>query len=87
MQQGNQNTAAGSAYGVTQSDSAAIDIQLGGIEFQIMADSQGLRGKGLVGLDEVHISNLHIQLLHQLINSGNGTDLLGAVRAQMGLNV
>ena len=37
-----------------------------------MADSQGLRGKGLVGLDEVHISNLHIQLLHQLIDSGNG---------------
>ena len=36
MQQGDQDTAAGSAYGVTQSDSAAIDIQLGGIEFQIL---------------------------------------------------
>lgn len=49
VQQGDQDTAAGSAYGVAKSDSAAIDIQLGGIEFQIVADSQGLRGKGLVG--------------------------------------
>ncbi len=50
---------------MSQSDSAAVGIQLLiHINAQILAHSNGLSGKCLVGLDDIEIFNLHAGLGH-----------------------
>ena len=72
VQQGDQNTSAGSADRVTQSDCAAVDVQLVLIEAQSLADSDGLCCECLVGLDQIHIGNGHAGLGHDLLGSSDG---------------
>ena len=72
VQQGDQNTSAGSADRVTQSDCAAVDVQLVLIKAQSLADSDGLCCECLVGLDQIHISNGHAGLGHDLLGSSDG---------------
>ncbi len=73
VQQGDDDTGAGSADGVTQSDGAAVDVDLAHIKVQLTSHSDGLSGKGLVGLDQIHILDLQAGLLHSLTGSGHRT--------------
>ena len=57
---------------MAQSDGAAVDIQLILIEAQSLADSDGLCCEGLVCLDQIHISNAHAGLSHDLLGSSDG---------------
>ena len=55
VQQGDDDTSAGSADGVADGDGAAVDVDLAHVEVQLTRDGDGLRGEGFVGLDEVDI--------------------------------
>ena len=68
MQQGDDDTSAGSAHGVAQRDGAAVDVDLAHVEVQLTGHSDGLSGKGLVGLDQVDVVDGQAGLGH----SGTG---------------
>jgi hypothetical protein len=38
---------------VTDRNRAAIDVDLGGIPAEVLVDRAGLRGEGLIGLDQI----------------------------------
>ena len=72
VEQGDDDTGAGAAHRVADGDGAAVDVDLGHVEFQLTGNRDGLGGKGLVGLDEVHILDGQAGLLHGLAGSGDG---------------
>src|SRR5690606_35469422 len=55
MQGFDGNDSTGGAYGVAQTDAAAIRINLGRIHFQTFDHRACLRRKCLIGLDDVHL--------------------------------
>src|SRR6476646_11569834 len=57
VEQRHQYAGTGSADGMADRDRAAIDVDLGGIPAQILVDRAGLRGEGLVGLDQIEIAD------------------------------
>ncbi len=52
--------------------SAAVDVQLALVEVQSLADGNRLRGKGLVGLDQIHVVDGQAGLGHDLLGGGDG---------------
>src|SRR5664279_6296794 len=56
VNQRRQDARAGGPDGVTDRDGAAIDVDLGGVPAEILVDRAGLRGKRLVGLDQIEIA-------------------------------
>ena len=50
VQQCDEDTGTGSADGMAQRNSAAVDVQLALVEVQSLADGNRLSGKSLVGL-------------------------------------
>ena len=72
VQQGDQDTSAGSADRVAQSNCAAVDVHLAHIKVQSLADSHRLSSKCLVGLDQIHVSNSQAGLSHDLLGSSDG---------------
>src|ERR1700682_6619989 len=57
VEQGDENPRDRGADRVAERDRPAIDVELVGIEAQIFTDRAGLRGEGLVGLDEVGVAD------------------------------
>ena len=74
MQQGDDDTSAGSADGVADGDRAAVDVDLAHVEAELTGNSDGLGREGFVGLDEVDIVDGQAGLLHGLTGSGHGAD-------------
>ena len=62
------------ADGVADGDGAAVDVDLAHVEVQLTGDSDGLRGEGFVGLDEVDIVDGQAGLGHGLTGGGHGAD-------------
>ncbi len=46
-------------------DRAAVDVDLGGIPTEVLVDGAGLRGKRLIGLDQVEIGDIPTRLLER----------------------
>ncbi|MNZ83027.1 hypothetical protein D3C78_1017450 [compost metagenome] len=57
-----------------QGDARAIRIDLMGIEPQLLSDGTGLRGKGLVGLDHIHVGNRQPGALERHLSRRHRTD-------------
>ena len=74
VQQGDDDTSAGSAHGVAQSDGAAVDVDLAHVKVQLAGHGDGLGGKGLVGLDQVDVVDGDAGLLHGVAGSDHGAD-------------
>ena len=72
MQQGDDDTSAGSTDRVTQSDSAAVDVDLAHVEVQLTGHGDGLSGEGFVGLDKVDVVNGQVCLLQSVTGGGDG---------------
>ena len=72
MQQGDDDTSAGAAHGVTDGDGAAVHVDLGHIKLQLAGNCDGLGGKRLVGLDQVQILDGQAGLGHSLAGGGDG---------------
>ena len=62
MEQGDDDTCAGCADGVTQSDCAAVDVDLAHVKAQLAGNSDGLCCESLVSLDEVEIFNGKLEI-------------------------
>src|SRR6476660_9439355 len=58
VQQRDENARAGCADRVADGDGAAIDVDLLGVPAKILVHRAGLRGEGLIGLDEFDIHHL-----------------------------
>src|SRR5579871_2991965 len=54
-QQRGEHARARGADRMSQSDRTAVDVELLGIEAELLADRDGLRGERLVGLDQVEV--------------------------------
>src|SRR5436190_12378950 len=65
VQQRHQYAGTGSSDGMADRDRAAIDVDLGGIPAEILVDRTGLRGEGLVGLDQIEIADVPAGLLQR----------------------
>ena len=74
MQQGDDNTGAGSTDRVTQGDSAAVDVDLAHVEVQLACHSDGLCGERLICLDQIDVIDGQAGLCQSGTGSGNGTD-------------
>ena len=72
VQQGDEDTGTGSADGMAQRNSAAVDVQLALVEVQSLADGNRLSGKSLVGLDQIHVVHGQAGLGHDLLGGGDG---------------
>ena len=59
---------------MTQSDGAAIHIELIQIKTEIMAYGHRLSGKSLVRLDQVEVADFHAGFLHYFSGGGNRSD-------------
>ena len=67
VQQGDDDTSAGSADGVADGDRAAVDVDLAHVEAELTGNSDGLGREGFVGLDEVDIVDGQAGLLHRCV--------------------
>src|SRR4051794_14316654 len=65
VQQRCQHARAGSADRVTERNRAAVDVDLLGIPAEVLVHRAGLRGEGLIGLDQVEILDLPAGLLQR----------------------
>ncbi|CRP52210.1 hypothetical protein PAERUG_P5_London_26_VIM_2_01_09_02983 [Pseudomonas aeruginosa] len=74
MQQGHQHPAAGRADRVAKGDGAAVDVDPGGIPAQFPTHRQGLRGEGLVGLDQVQLLQAPAGLVERATGGGDRAD-------------
>ena len=54
--------AAGAAQRMSKRDSSAVDIDNVGVQFQPPDNSQSLRGKGFIQLDEIDLAQVHTGL-------------------------
>ena len=70
VEQRHKDAAAGSADRMAKRDRAAIDVDLGFIKAQLVRNRHGLRGKRLVGFDEVDLVQIHAGLLCALRTRG-----------------
>ena len=59
---------------MAEGDGAAIDVDLGGVPAQLLADRQGLGGEGLVGLDQVEVGQLPAGLVQAAAGGGDRAD-------------
>ena len=66
VEQGDDDTGAGSTNGVAQSDGAAVDVDLAHVEVQLTGHSDGLSSESLVGLDQVDVLDGHAGLSHSV---------------------
>ena len=62
VQQGDDDTSAGSADGVADGDGAAVDVNLAHVEVQLASNSDGLSSESLVSLDQVDVLDLQVSL-------------------------
>ena len=67
VQQGDEDTGTGSADGMAQRNSAAVDVQLALVEVQSLADGNRLSSESLVGLDQIHVVHGQAGLGHDLL--------------------
>ena len=74
VEQGDDDTSAGSTNGMAQSDGAAVDVDLAHVEVQLAGHSDGLSGERLVGLHQVDVLDGHASLSHSGTGSHNGAD-------------
>ena len=74
VQQGHQHPAAGRADRVAKGDGAAVDVDPGGIPAQFPTHRQGLRGEGLVGLDQVQLLQAPAGLVERATGGGDRAD-------------
>src|SRR3954447_19326427 len=58
VQQRHQDAAARRTNGVTDRDRAAIDVDLAGVPAHLVVDGAGLRGEGLVDLEQIEVLRL-----------------------------
>jgi hypothetical protein len=55
MEQGDQHSTTRCADRMTQGNGATVDIDSTGVPAQFLTDSQGLRGEGFVGFDQLDL--------------------------------
>lgn len=66
MEEVDGDTATGGAQGVADGDGAAVDVDLRGVPAHDLVHRHGLRGEGLVGLNEVQVARLPLRELQRL---------------------
>jgi len=71
-QQGDQNPAAGSADGVAQGAGAAVHIDLGRVQLQVMDGGHGDHGEGFVDFPQIHVGGGPAHLLQDLFHGAHG---------------
>ena len=71
VQQRHKDARARGADGVAQGDGAAVDVHLAHVKAQFPGHGNALRGKGLVGLDQVHVGD-GLAGLGQRLGRGRG---------------
>src|ERR1700692_1376470 len=79
VEQRHQHAGAGGADGVADRDRATVDVDLGRIPAEVLVDRAGLRGEGLIGLDQIEVADVPAGLLQRGARGGNrpGTHDLG----------
>ena len=74
VDEGDEDTRAGCADGVTQSDGAAVDVQLLFGDLQLSADCDRLRGERFVRFEQIDVVYGQAGLVQRLLGSGDGAD-------------
>ena len=64
-QQRGEHARAGRADRMAERDRAAVDVDLGGIPAEVLVDRAGLRGEGLIGLDQIEVADAPAGLLQR----------------------
>src|SRR5216683_8092816 len=63
VEQRDEHAGARGADRMAERDRPAIDVELLGVEAEFLTDRAGLRGKGLIGLDQIEVINRPAGLL------------------------
>src|SRR5690606_11362939 len=72
LDQGVANKArTGHTKGVTNGDTAAVHVQLGWVDFQLLLAINGLAGKGFVDFEQADIVDFQTRTIQQLGNGEN----------------
>jgi len=87
MDEGNDNTRAGVAYGVTQSDSATVDVDLGSWDVENLLGDVNDNGEGLVDLEQGDVINGQAGFLQSLGDGDSrGGGEVDGVNASIGIS-
>src|SRR6266516_4189647 len=70
VKQRDRNTRSAAADGMSQRNSAAIDVELAVIEMKLAIAGQHLRGKGFVKLDHIEAGEFQIMFLFHFAQRG-----------------